>query len=119
MADKHYEIIETFENQYPGREYEIDISCPEFTCVCPKTGQPDFATIHVRYVPDKVCLESKSVKMYFFAFRSHGSFMETITNKILDDFVQACQPKEMTVVGEFNARGGLVINVCAEYKRPA
>ena len=117
MADKHAEILETFENQYPGREYEIDISCPEFTCVCPKTGQPDFATINLKYVPDKLCIELKSLKLYMFSYRNEGAFHEHITNKILDDIVQACSPVRAQVTGDFNVRGGIKTVVTANYFR--
>ena len=82
-------ILETFENQYQGREYEIEITCPEFTCVCPKTGQPDFATIKIKYVPDSLCIELKSLKLYIFSYRNEGEFHEHVTNKILDDIVSA------------------------------
>lgn len=109
------DILETFENCYPHRDYQINFIFPEFTSLCPKTGQPDFAKIKVTYVPDKKCVESKSLKLYFFAYRQYGSFMETITNKILEDLVAVCSPRMMTVVGEFNARGGTVINVVVQY----
>lgn len=117
MADKHSEILETFENQYPDREYEIDISCPEFTCVCPKTGQPDFATINLKYVPDKLCIELKSLKLYMFSYRNEAAFHEHITNKILDDIVQACSPVRAQVTGDFNVRGGIKTVVTANYFR--
>ena len=115
MADKHSEILETFENQYPQREYEINISCPEFTCVCPKTGQPDFATITLNYVPDKLCMELKSLKLYMFSYRNEGAFHEHITNKILDDIVEACSPIRAQVTGDFNVRGGIKTVVKANY----
>jgi 7-cyano-7-deazaguanine reductase len=117
MSDKQSEILETFENQYPGREYEIDISCPEFTCVCPKTGQPDFATINLKYVPDKLCIELKSLKLYMFSYRNEGAFHEHITNKILDDIVEACKPIKAEVTGDFNVRGGIKTIVRANYFR--
>ncbi len=117
MADKHSKILETFENQYPEREYEIDISCPEFTCVCPKTGQPDFATIHLKYVPDKLCIELKSLKLYMFSYRDEGAFHEHVTNKILDDIVEACKPIRAEVTGDFNVRGGIKTIVRANYFR--
>ncbi len=113
-ADPSIEILETFENKYPESEYQVEFIFPEFTSLCPKTGQPDFANIIIQYAPDKKCIESKSLKMYFFAFRSCGSFMETITNKILEDCFAVCLPRWMKVVGQFNARGGTVINVTAE-----
>ena len=112
-ADPSVEILETFENKYPESEYVVEFIFPEFTSLCPKTGQPDFANIIIQYAPDKKCIESKSLKMYFFAFRSCGSFMETITNKILEDCFNVCSPRWMKVIGQFNARGGTVINVTA------
>jgi len=115
MGDKHSEILESFENQYPDREYEIDISCPEFTCLCPKTGQPDFATINLKYVPDKICIELKSLKLYMFSYRDEGEFHEHVTNKILDDIVEACSPIRAQVTGDFNVRGGIKTVVRANY----
>ncbi|MBT9139181.1 MAG: NADPH-dependent 7-cyano-7-deazaguanine reductase [Syntrophomonadaceae bacterium] len=106
-------ILETFPNQHPEKEYVINMTFPEFTSLCPKTGQPDFATIKVQYVPRKKCLESKSIKLYLFAYREVGSFMETIVNNILNDFVEVCSPKNMVVKGIFNPRGGLKIIVVA------
>ena len=110
-------ILETFENQYPEREYEIDISCPEFTCVCPKTGQPDFATINIKYVPAELCIELKSLKLYMYAYRNEGAFHEDVTNKILDDIVEACSPVRAEVTGDFNVRGGIKTVVKATYFR--
>lgn len=109
-------ILETFENKFSYRDYDIQFVFPEFTSLCPKTGQPDFATIKVDYIANHRCIESKSLKLYFFAFRQYGSFMETIVNKMLEDLVTICLPKQMKVAGEFNARGGTFINVTAEYK---
>ena len=117
MGDKHSEILETFENQYPGRGYEIDISCPEFTCICPKTGQPDFATINLKYVPDKLCIELKSLKLYMFSYRDEGAFHEHVTNKILDHIVEACSHIRAQVTGDFNVRGGIKTIVKANYFR--
>ena len=117
MADKHSKILETFENQYPQREYEIDISCPEFTFVCPKTGQPDFATIHIKYVPDKLCIELKSLKLYMFSYRNEGEFHEHVTNKILDNIVAKCSPIRAEVVGDFNVRGGIKTVITAKYNK--
>lgn len=108
-------ILETFKNQYPSRDYEIEITCPEFTCVCPKTGQPDFAVIRIRYVPDELCIELKSLKLYIFSYRDKGEFHEHVTNKILDDLVEACRPKKMVVEGDFNVRGGIKTVVRASY----
>ncbi len=107
--------LETFENPNPGRDYTINISTPEFTCVCPKTGQPDFAVINISYVPDKLCLELKSLKLYFWSYRNEGAFHEAVTNQILDDLVAACAPRRMTVTGDFNVRGGLHTVVTVEY----
>lgn len=109
------EILDTFPNKYPGRNYEVNFNFAEFTSLCPKTGQPDFATIEIRYIPKDLCIETKSLKLYFFAFRNYGSFMETITNKILEDLVSVCQPKWMQVIGKFNSRGGVALNVVAEH----
>jgi len=110
-------IIETFKNQYPGREYEIEISCPEFTCVCPKTGQPDFAEIDIKYVPDELCIELKSLKLYMYSYRNKGAFHEHVTNKILDDIVVACKPVRAEVTGDFNVRGGIKTVVKARYEK--
>ena len=104
-------ILETFENQYPENDYIITLTFPEFTSLCPKTKQPDFATIKIEYTPDKKCIETKSFKLYLFSYRQYGSFMETITNKILEDCFATCLPKYMKVTGIFNPRGGTYINV--------
>jgi len=108
-------ILEAFKNQYPSRDYEIEITCPEFTCVCPKTGQPDFAVIRIKYVPDELCIELKSLKLYMFSYRDKGEFHEHVTNKILDDLVEVCRPKKMVVEGDFNVRGGIHTVVRASY----
>jgi len=110
-------ILEAFENRYTGYGYEVNLIFPEFTSCCPKTGQPDFATIKIDYVPDKLCIESKSLKLYFFAYRNYQGFMETIVNLIRDDLVRLCSPIELTVTGEFNARGGVKINVTSTFKK--
>jgi 7-cyano-7-deazaguanine reductase len=99
--------LETFPNPRPGREYEIAFECPEFTCLCPKTGQPDFATLRIRYVPDRLCVELKSLKLYLWSFRDEGHFHEDVTNRILDDLVRLLQPRRLTVTGDFNVRGGI------------
>lgn len=99
--------LETFPNPRPGREYEIRFDCPEFTCLCPKTGQPDFATIRIRYVPAELCVELKSLKLYLWSFRDRGAFHEDVTNRILDDLVAAVNPRRMTVEGDFWVRGGI------------
>lgn len=107
--------IETWTNEYGDRDYTIDITNLEFTAVCPKTGLPDFATIRVTYVPDERCVELKSLKEYFLSFRDVGIFHEHVVNKVLDDFVAACRPRKVEVVGEFNIRGGLKTVVRASY----
>jgi 7-cyano-7-deazaguanine reductase len=109
--------LETFKNRHPGRDYTIIHTCPEFTAVCPKTGQPDFGTIRVTYVPDLDCVELKSLKLYLQAFRSRGIFYEHVTNVILDDLVAALKPRRMTVEGEFNVRGGISSVVRASYEK--
>jgi 7-cyano-7-deazaguanine reductase len=109
--------LETFPNQYRGREYEVTITCPEFTAVCPRTGQPDFAVIRVTYVPDERIVELKSLKLYLVSYRSQGIFHEHVTNKILDDIVEACAPLRCEVVGDFNVRGGIKTLVRATYEK--
>lgn len=109
--------LETFPNPRPERDYEIAIDCPEFTSMCPKTGLPDFGTIRIRYVPDERCIELKALKYYLLEYRSQGIFYEAATNKILDDLVAACQPRRMTVTGDFTARGGITTKVTAEYSK--
>ena len=107
--------IETFLNPRPERDFEIAISCPEFTSLCPVTGQPDFGEIRITYVPGDRCIELKSLKYYINEFRSRGIFYEAVTNQILDDLVAACQPRRMTVVGDFSVRGGIKTVVTAAY----
>jgi len=107
--------LETFDNPNPGRDYEIRVECPEFTCVCPKTGQPDFASISIRYVPDRSCVELKSLKLYLWSFREEGHFHEAVTNRILDDLVEAVKPRRMTIEADFNVRGGIRTVVVAEH----
>lgn len=119
MSNDQRSILETFRNQYTGREYDIEISCPEFTCVCPKTGQPDFATITIVYVPDELCIELKSLKLYIHSFRNVGEFHEHVTNRILDDIVETCKPLRAAVTGDFNVRGGIKTTVRANYTKPA
>src|SRR5262245_37601516 len=108
--------LETFPNRHPGRDYEIEIHCPEFTSVCPKTGQPDFGTIRIKYVPDAICLELKSLKLYLHDYRNKGIFYEHVTNVILDDLVAALKPRRMSVEGDFNVRGGIGTVVRANYE---
>ena len=110
--------LETFPNQHPGRRYTVTLVCPEFTCVCPVTGQPDFATITVRYIPNQRILESKSFKLYLWSYRQEGTFHEHVTNQILDDLVAALDPLECHVTGAFNVRGGISITVEAKYEKP-
>ena len=117
MPTKPTRTLETFSNPRPGRDYEIAFECPEFTCLCPRTGQPDFATMRIRYVPDSLCVELKSLKLYIWSFRDEGHFHEDVTNRILDDLVAALRPKEMTVVGDFNVRGGIHTIVTATHRR--
>lgn len=107
--------IETFPNPRPERDFEIDIRCPEFTSVCPKTGLPDFGEIRIQYVPAERCLELKALKYYLLDFRNRGIFYEAVTNQILDDLVAACAPRRMTVTGAFSARGGITTTVVAQY----
>ena len=107
--------LETFANQFPDRDYEIEITCPEFTAVCPKTGHPDFATIVITYVPNLTCVELKSLKLYLFDYRNRGIFYEHSINTILNDLVEACQPRSMTVVGKFTPRGGISSKITASF----
>jgi len=117
MGTQPSKIIETFSNSNPERDYEIQFECPEFTCLCPKTGQPDFATIKINYVPDQTCVELKSLKLYLWSYRNEGAFHEAVTNKILDDLVWAIRPRNMNVVGDFNVRGGIHTTVTATYTK--
>ena len=107
VSTKPSKDLETFPNPKPERDYEISFECGEFTCLCPLTGQPDFATISIRYVPDRECLELKSLKLYLWSFRDTGAFHEDVINRMLDDLVKACSPRSMTVVGDFFIRGGI------------
>lgn len=118
MPSQPSKTLETFPNPNPGREYTIRIDSPEFTCLCPKTGQPDFATILVEYIPDRLCIELKSYKLYLWSYRDEGAFHEAVTNRILDDLAAACRPRWMKVEARFNVRGGIYTTVTAEY-RPA
>jgi 7-cyano-7-deazaguanine reductase len=108
----------TFPNPEPGRDYSIEFSCPEFTCLCPRTGQPDFATITITYVPERTCVELKSLKLYLWSFRNEGHYHETVTNRILDDLVAAVRPRRARIVGDFNVRGGIHTVVTAEHQAP-
>ena len=111
--------LETFPNPQPNRDYEIAIRCPEFTSVCPKTGLPDFGEIRITYVPDLLCIELKALKYYLVEFRNKGIFYENVTNQILDDLVEVCKPRRMTVVGDFSVRGGIKTEVTVDYAKPA
>jgi len=117
MSDSR-KLLETFENQFPDRDYRIEIVAPEFTSVCPRTGQPDFGTLTISYIPDRKCFELKSLKLYLQQYRDHGAFYEAVTNQILDDLVAACEPRRMTVVGDFSVRGGIKTVVTATYPAP-
>jgi 7-cyano-7-deazaguanine reductase len=110
-------LLETFDNPRPERDYRIVHTCLEFTSVCPKTGQPDFATITIDYVPDRACLELKALKFYLQAYRNQGIYYEAVTNRILDDLVEACRPRRMRVQGDFNVRGGFSSVVTVEYEQ--
>ena len=120
MSTRPQKLLETFPNPEPGRDYEIEFTCPEFTCVCPRTGQPDFATIRVTYVPNKSCVELKSLKLYLWSYREEGQFHEAVTNRILADLVATVRPRRMQVEGDFNVRGGIhtVVRARHEQKRP-
>ena len=109
--------LETFPNQHPGRRYTVTLVCPEFTCLCPMTGQPDFATITIRYIPDQRIVESKSLKLYLWSYRNDGAFHEHVTNQILDDLVQALDPLSCQVTGEFAVRGGITITIEAKHEK--
>jgi len=115
--NKEIIAIETFPNPFPGRDYTITMKCPEFTCLCPKTGQPDFAILHISYIPDKICIELKSLKVYLTSYRNEGGFHEKVINIILDDLVSACKPRNMKIVGDFNVRGGIYTTVTVEYSK--
>jgi 7-cyano-7-deazaguanine reductase len=108
--------LETFANPNPERDYTIRISIPEFTCLCPKTGQPDFATLNLEYVPDKTCVELKSLKLYAWSYRDQGAFHEAVTNQILGDLVAATQPRFMRLTADFNVRGGVYTSIVAEHR---
>jgi 7-cyano-7-deazaguanine reductase len=107
MSTQANKNLEWFENPNPGRDYEIRFDCPEFTCLCPRTGQPDFATIRIAYVPDRRCVELKSLKLYLWSFRDEGHFHEAVTNRILEDLVKLLAPRKLSVEGDFLVRGGI------------
>ena len=116
MSTRPSRTLDTFENPSPDRDYEIAFDCPEFTCVCPMTGQPDFAHLTITYVPDQRCVELKSLKMYLWSFREEGHFHEAVTNQILDDLVEVLSPRRMRIVGDFNVRGGIATTVTVLYE---
>jgi 7-cyano-7-deazaguanine reductase len=116
MSDK-IKILEVFDNDYPDRDYSIIHTAPEFTSVCPKTGQPDFATITIEYIPDKLCIELKSLKFYLNSYRNDGIYFESVTNKILDDLVEVSRPRYMLITSSFNVRGGISSVIKVEYKK--
>jgi 7-cyano-7-deazaguanine reductase len=116
MPTKPTKTLDTFPNPHPGNDYEIDIDCPEFTALCPMTGQPDFATIHINYKPGPRCVELKSLKLYIWSFRDEGHFHEDVTNRILNDLVTALDPREMTITGDFGVRGGIKTVVTARHR---
>jgi 7-cyano-7-deazaguanine reductase len=118
MSTQPSKALETFDNPQPERDYTIRIRVPEFTCLCPKTGQPDFAELQFEYVPDRLCVELKSLKLYVWSFRDQGAFHEAVTNHILDDVVQAIAPRFMRLTAEFNVRGGIYTTVVAEHRAP-
>ncbi len=115
MSTQPSRSLETFPNPKPDRAYEIRFDCPEFTCVCPMTGQPDFAVVRIRYVPDQLCVELKSLKLYLWSFRDEGHFHEAVTNRICDDLVAVLAPRELEVEGDFNVRGGIRTVVVARH----
>ena len=115
MQKKQSKVLVTFQNPKPERDYEIQMQCPEFTCLCPKTGQPDFATITIKYIPDELCVELKSLKLYLWSYRDEGAFHEAVINKIFDDFFSVCKPRYLKVFGDFLVRGGINTSVTVEY----
>ena len=115
MATKPTRILESFENPNPDRDYEIEFDCPEFTCLCPLTGQPDFAHLRITYVPHQKCVELKSLKLYLWSYRDQGAFHEKVTNQVLDDLVAAVQPRLMDVQGKWFVRGGITTNITVSY----
>jgi 7-cyano-7-deazaguanine reductase len=121
MSSEPSKILEVFPNPEPDRPYTITMDCPEFTCLGPRTGQPDFATLRIRYVPDKLCIELKSVKLYLWSYRNEGAFHEAVVNRILDDLTQACKPRFMEITGDFFVRGGIhtVVKAATGVEPPA
>lgn len=117
MPSQPTKALETFDNPQPARDYHIHIEIPEFTCLCPKTGQPDFATLFLDYIPDQRCVELKSLKLYIWSFREEGHFHEDVTNRILDDLVRATDPRFVRLTSKFYVRGGIFTNVVAEHRK--
>ena len=118
MSTSPSKTLETFPNPQPERQYTIRMRIPEFTCLCPKTGQPDFATLNLEYVPDRTCVELKSLKLYVWSFRNEGAFHEAVTNRMLDDLVAATAPRFMRLSADFGVRGGIYTMVVAEHRAP-
>ena len=118
MSTQPSKDLETFPNPQPGRDYTIRIRMPEFTCLCPKTGQPDFATLNLEYIPEQRCVELKSLKLYIWSFRAEGAFHEDVTNRILTDLVAATSPRFMRLTAEFMVRGGIYTTVVVEHRAP-
>ena len=116
IMDKKLKLLEVFKNQYSNRDYTVTHIAPEFTSLCPKTGQPDFGKITLEYIPDKLCVELKSLKIYLNSYRNDGIFYESVTNKILDDLVSVCKPRYMKITADFNVRGGISSVIVAEYR---
>jgi len=119
MPSQPSKELEVFDNPQPDKDYTIRIRIPEFTCLCPKTGQPDFAVLNLEYVPDQRCVELKTLKLYIWSFRDQGAFHEDVTNRMLDKLVEACQPHFMRLTADFNVRGGIYATVVAEHRDPA
>ena len=117
MATPQHPVLETFANRNPERDYLIRFGCPEFTCLCPRTGQPDFATVFIDYIPDQLCVELKSLKLYLWSFRDTGIFHEDVTNRILSDLVQALNPRQMSIHTVFGVRGGITTTVTASHPK--
>ena len=115
MTDSTFDILDTFPNPKIKRDFTINIEIPEFSCLCPKTGQPDFAVLEIDYIPDELCIELKSLKLYIWSYRDQGAFHEAVTNKILDDLVAKISPRFMSIEAKFNVRGGIYTNVTTEY----
>lgn len=116
MSTQPSKQLQTFDNPQPDRDYTIRMEIPEFTCLCPVTGQPDFATLHLEYIADQLCVELKSLKLYIWSFRDEGAFHEAVTNRILDDLVSAIAPRFMRLTADFNVRGGIYTKVIAEHR---